>query len=92
MGQLRSNTSFCATTTAANVTNLYRLNKRKNWYHSSLTKSIIKILFVVVADVDMQTDILPRGYNELDEINRRDRLNYKEECMVFSDENDDESV
>ena len=111
MGQLRSNTSFCATTTAANVTNLYRLNKRKNWYYSSLTKSIIKVLHVVVAHVDMQTDIIPRGYSYndikdtymgkmsdvchefiLDEINRRDRLNYEEERMVFSDESDDESV
>ena len=28
----------------------------------------------------------------LDEINRRDRLNYEEECMVFSDEIDDDSI
>ena len=95
----------------ANINNLNRLNKRKNWYYSSLTKSIIKVLYVVVADVVMQTDILPRGYSYkeikdtymgkmsdechefiLDEINRRDRLNYEEECMVFSDESDYESV
>ena len=88
-----------------NVTNLYRLNKRKNWYYSSLTESIIKVLHVVVAHVDMQTDIIPRGYSYndikdtymgkmsdvchefiLDEIKRRDRLNYEEERMVFSDE------
>ena len=28
----------------------------------------------------------------LDEINRRDRLNYEEECKIFSDESDDDSV
>ena len=28
----------------------------------------------------------------LDEINRRDRLNYEEKCMVFSDDSDEESV
>ena len=94
-----------------NVTNLYRFDKRKNWYYSSMTKSIIKVLYVVVADVLMQSDILPHGYSYqknkdtyigkmsdechesiLDEINRRDRLNYEEECMVFSDDSDEESV
>ena len=94
-----------------NVTNLYRFDNRNNWYYSSLTKSIVKLLHVVVADVVMLTDSIPRGFTSknikdnyigrmsdqchefiLDEINRRDRLNYEEECTIFSDESDDDCV
>ena len=94
-----------------NVTNLYRLDNRNNWYYSSLTKSTIKLLHVVVADISMETDSIPRGFSTknikdnyigkmsdrchefiLDEINRRDRLNFYEECTIFSDDSDDESI
>lgn len=96
---------------AVYVTNLYRLDNRKNWYHSSSTKSIVNLLHVVVADVAIVTDSIPRGFSSklikdnyigrmtdechefiLDEINRRDRLNYDEECTIFSDGSDDDSI
>ena len=94
-----------------NVTNLYRVDKRQNWYSSSSTQQIIKLLHVVVSFIDISTDSLPRGFTSksvkgnymgkmsdkchdfiLDEINRRDRLNYVEDCVNFSYDTDDESI
>ena len=91
------------------VTNLYRIEKRENWYASSDTKSIIKLIHVVDADIEMKTGSLPYGFRNspihgnyigkmddechdyiLDEINRRDRLNYEEEILSDNDESDDD--
>ena len=46
-----------------NVTNLYRIQNRNNWYHSSSTKSILKLLHVVVADIIMKTDSFPHVFS-----------------------------
>ena len=95
-----------------NVTNLYSIEKRANWYASSNTKSIIKLIHVVDADIDMKTGSLPYGFRSssinrnyigkmsddchdyiLDEINRRDRLNYEYEIISDNDESDyDEDI
>ena len=95
----------------ANVTNLYRINNRGNWYASSKTKSIVNLIHVVVANIKMDKSSLPRDFSRktlkgnytdkmsdkchdfiLDEINRRDRLNYVEDCINFSYDTDDESI
>ena len=85
-----------------NVTNLCHLDKRQIWFSSSSTKSTLKLLPVVVADIVMTTDSLPRGFTSksikgnymvrivLDEINRRDRLNYEEDCVNTLYDSDEE--
>ena len=91
------------------VTNLYRIERRENWYASSDTKSKIKLIYVVNANIEMKTGSLPHGFRSssingnfigkmndechdyiLDEINRRDRLNYEEELLSDNDESDNE--
>ena len=47
----------------ANVTNLYRINNRDNWYTSSKTKSIVKLIHVVVANIEMDTSSILRGFS-----------------------------